>query len=147
MSAMLPFVYFVNNKIVSKPDFDAANKDNLVGILIGKTVVALKERIVSWSQAHWIVYGKKLYLSEAFVPDRAIMQKIRRNLENFNTTIKFLQQNGIAADTLKPNGVYWLDEEFSHGKAFAFLMKDQLPTLLDKFDENSGILRIIWKLD
>ncbi len=147
LSATLPLVYVINNKVVSKPDFDAANKDNLVGILIGKIIVALKEQVVSWSQAHWIAYGKKLCSCEAFVPDRVIIRKIRRNLESFNATVRLLQQNGIAADTLNSTGIYWLDEEFSHGKAIAFLMKDQLPTLLDKFDEKSGILRIVWKLN
>lgn len=143
----LPLVYVLNGQIVRRPDFEAANKDSLVGILIDKTIVALKEQVVSWSLAHWIARGKRLHCGEAVVPSLVVMQNIRQNLENFNAIIKLLQQNGIAADRLNLSGVYWLNEEFSHRKAFAFLMKEQLPTLLDKFDEKSGTLRMVWNID
>ena len=67
-----------------------------------------------------------------------------RNVDRINATLQILKEQGIRADLLDVEGIYWLRTEYSRVKSFAYMMKERLKTLREKFDDNSCWARMIW---
>ena len=78
------------------------------------------------------------------LPDETDCYDMMRNVDRINATLQIIKEQGIKADLLDVNGIYWLRNEFSHIKSFAYMMRERLKTLRDKFDEDSCLARVIW---
>ena len=78
------------------------------------------------------------------LPDETDCYNMMRNVDRINATLQILKEQGIRADLLDVEGIYWLRTEYSRVKSFAYMMKERLKTLREKFDDNSCWARMIW---
>lgn len=85
-----------------------------------------------------------MYPKTPRLPDETDCLELVRHADLINATLQIIKEQGIRADLLDLNGNYWLRKEYSHVKAFAYMMKDRMNTLREKFDDDSCWGRVIW---
>ena len=119
-------------------------KDQLIGIQMDRFILSLTQDRVSWYNAYWMIEQNHLYPKTPRLPDETDCLELVRHADLINATLQIIKEQGIRADLLDVNGIYLLRNEFSHIKSFAYMMKERLKTLRDKFDEDSCWGRVIW---
>lgn len=140
----LPLVYAKEKKMEFVSALDLSRLDTLVGIKLDEITLSLKQSKVSWYDAYWIIERNKTLWKTPCLPEENDCQELVRYKELINATLEILREHGVDADLLDYNGIYWLQTEFSHVKSYAFLFKERLNTLRDKFDASSCYARVIW---
>lgn len=140
----MPLVYAHGNNLLIVSELDLSNKDSLIGIKLDRFTLSLRQDRVSWYNAYWMIEQNCLLHKTPRLPDETDCYDMMRNVDRINATLQIIKEQGIKADLLDVNGIYWLRNEFSHIKSFAYMMRERLKTLRDKFDEDSCLARVIW---
>lgn len=140
----MPLVYRGENGLLIVSELDLSKKDNLVGIKFDRFTMSLTQDKISWYNAYWMIEHNCLLHKVPRLPDETDCGEWCRYAERVNATLQIIKEQGINADLLDVNGIYWLRNKFSHIKSFAYMMKERLKTLRDKFDEDSCLARVIW---
>lgn len=139
----LPLSYAAGGKVENIKELDLSMKDQLIGIQMDRFILSLTQDRVSWYNAYWMIEQNHLYPKTPRLPDETDCLELVRHADLINATLQIIKEQGIRADLLDVNGIYWLRNEFSHIKSFAYMMKEKLKTLRDKFDEDSCWGRVI----
>mgnify|MGYP006907966029 CR=1 FL=1 len=140
----LPLSYAAGGKVENIKELDLSMKDQLIGIQMGRFILSLTQDRVSWYNAYWMIEQNCLMHKTPRLPDETDCLEMVRHVDLINATLQILKEYDIRADLLDVEGIYWLRKEYSHVKAFAYMMKDRLNTLREKFDDDSCWARMIW---
>lgn len=143
----LSFAYFSAGKLELCQTLKKKNKNKLFGICVGSLIVSLKQQSgLSWLNSYWKIEQSPRGYAVPCLPKEEDFNLICRRQEDINKVLEMLRQKGIDADLLDEKAVYWLRDNFSHSLAFAFMMKERLATLRDKFDDKACLSRFVWYL-
>lgn len=140
----MPLVYAHGDNLSIVSELDLSNKDSLIGIKLDKFTLSLTQDLVSWYNAYWLIEQNCLLHKTPRLPDETDCYNMMRDVDRINATLQILKEQGIRADLLDVEGIYWLRTEYSRVKSFAYMMKERLKTLREKFDDNSCWARMIW---
>lgn len=140
----MPLVYAHGDNLSIVSELDLSNKDSLIGIKLDRFTLSLTQDLVSWYNAYWLIEQNCLLHKTPRLPDETDCYNMMRDVDRINATLQILKEQGIRADLLDVEGIYWLRTEYSRVKPFAYMMKERLRTLREKFDDNSCWARMIW---
>lgn len=140
----MPLVYAHGDNLSIVSELDLSNKDSLIGIKLDRFTLSLTQDLVSWYNAYWLIEQNCLLHKTPRLPDETDCYNMMRDVDRINATLQILKEQGIRADLLDVEGIYWLRTEYSRVKSFAYMMKEHLKTLREKFDDNSCLARMIW---
>ncbi len=140
----MPLVYAHGDNLSIVSELDLSNKDSLIGIKLDRFTLSLTQDQVSWYNAYWMIEQNCLLHKTPRLPDETDCYNMMRDVDRINATLQILKEQGIRADLLDVEGIYWLRTEYSRVKSFAYMMKERLKTLREKFDDNSCWARMIW---
>ena len=140
----MPLVYAHGDNLSIVSELDLSNKDSLIGIKLDRFTLSLTQDLVSWYNVYWLIEQNCLLHKTPRLPDETDCYNMMRDVDRINATLQILKEQGIRADLLDVEGIYWLRTEYSRVKSFAYMMKERLKTLREKFDDNSCWARMIW---
>ena len=140
----MPLVYAHGDNLSIVSELDLSNKDSLIGIKLDRFTLSLTQDLVSWYNAYWLIEQNCLLHKTPRLPDETDCYNMMRDVDRINATLQILKEQSIRADLLDVEGIYWLRTEYSRVKSFAYMMKERLKTLREKFDDNSCWARMIW---